>query len=151
MGEKSMSRDGPYLQAAIICEKVLEEKDGTKSAIRMIDRVTRTVVATEPPQVMEPFNFSGALLVKFKAGFAKGTAQLRIELVKPSGEIAPPIRAPLSFEGEEDRGIDVMLGLNVKFEMAGIYWFSVYLDDAFVTKVPLRVVYLPQYAMRPQA
>ena len=34
---------GPYLSAALLCEKVLEEKDGVKSAIRIIDRVTRTV------------------------------------------------------------------------------------------------------------
>jgi len=148
MGETRISRDGPYLQAAVICDKILEEKDGTKSAIRIVNRVTRAVLAPEPPQEMQPFEYHGFMLVSFKAGFTKGVSQLRIELSKPSGETAPPIRASLVFEGEEDRGIDVVLDLNLKFEMAGIYWFSVFLDDTFVTRVPLRVVYLPQYAMK---
>jgi hypothetical protein len=31
--------DGPFLQTAVICEKVLQEQDGAVSAIRLIDRV----------------------------------------------------------------------------------------------------------------
>ena len=32
--------DGPYLAAAFLCEKVLQEKDEAVSIIRIIDRVT---------------------------------------------------------------------------------------------------------------
>ena len=30
---------GPYLIAALICQKVLEEKDGVLSAVRIVDRL----------------------------------------------------------------------------------------------------------------
>lgn len=35
---------GPFLSAALLCEKVLVEQDGIKSAIRIIDRVTHAVL-----------------------------------------------------------------------------------------------------------
>ena len=63
-------RRGPYLSAAFLCEKVLEEKDGVKSAIRIIDRVTRTAVGPNPPMEMEPFQYNIVLLLKFKSGLA---------------------------------------------------------------------------------
>ena len=34
-----MNGDGPFLQSALICEKVLQEQDGVLSAIRIIDRI----------------------------------------------------------------------------------------------------------------
>ena len=34
---------GPYLEAAFFCEKVLQEIDGTKSAIRIVDRINRQI------------------------------------------------------------------------------------------------------------
>ncbi len=40
---------GPYLIAALLCEKVLQEKDGIISVIRMIDRITLTVNALDAP------------------------------------------------------------------------------------------------------
>ena len=46
---------GPYLNAAFLCEKILEEKSGVLSAIRIIDRVTYTYKASpENPSSGEP-------------------------------------------------------------------------------------------------
>jgi hypothetical protein len=45
---------GPYLAAAILCEKVLQEKDETISIIRMVDRISVTVNASEAPETMPP-------------------------------------------------------------------------------------------------
>ena len=33
-------RGGPWLQVAVLCEKVLQEVTGTLSAIRIVDRLT---------------------------------------------------------------------------------------------------------------
>jgi len=38
----AVNADGPYLIAAVLCEKVLQEKDETVSIIRMVDRITLT-------------------------------------------------------------------------------------------------------------
>lgn len=68
---------GPYLSAAVICEKVLEETNGVKSAIRMIDRITRTEIGPNPPPDMIPFEYNLCLLVKFKAGRARGVHSVK--------------------------------------------------------------------------
>ncbi len=135
---------GPYLSAALICEKVLEEKDGVKSAVRIIDRVTRTVAGTSPPAQMEPFDYELTFLVRLKAGWARGSFPLRIVMVKPSGESPPPAQHTLYFEGEEDRGIDIVANMRIRFDLTGIYWFEVHLEDSLLTRVPFRVIYMTQ-------
>jgi len=79
MEATARSNQGPFLAAAVICEKILEERDGVKSAIRIVDRVTRTVVGPSPPEEMEPFDWDGALLIKLKSGWAL-RALLRLPL-----------------------------------------------------------------------
>ena len=139
-----VERGGPYLSAAFLCEKVLIEQDGVKSAIRIIDRVIRTVAGLSPPKQMEPFDYSISMLIKLKAGWARGSYPLRITLVKPSGESPPAIQQTVHFEGEEDRGVDIVTNIVLRLEMTGIYWFEVYLEDVLLTRIPFRVVYLPQ-------
>lgn len=135
---------GPYLTAAFICEKILEEKDGVKSAIRIIDRVIRTAVGPSPPKEMEAFDHDLTLLIRMTSGMARGSYTLEIRLVKPSGESPPPMTQTVHFEGEEDRGIDVVVGMRIKLDMTGVYWFQIKLDEVRLTQIPLRVIYLPQ-------
>lgn len=141
---------GPYLSAALICEKVLEEKDGVKSAIRMVDRVTHFSVGPSPPKEMEPFEWAGALLVRLKSGRARGSRSLKVMLVKPSGESRPPMQHTVFFEGEDDRGVDIVVNMRLKFEQTGIHWFKIYLDDFVLTQIPLRIIYIPQVMQIPQ-
>ena len=135
---------GPFLSCAVLCEKVLEERDGVKSAIRIIDRVTRTAVGPNPPEIMEPFRYDLAMLIKMKSGSARGMHRLGVQMVKPSGEAEPPMINSVMFEGEEDRGVDLMAQLAIQLDQVGIYWFYLTLNDAILTKIPLRVIYLPQ-------
>ena len=135
---------GPYLSAALLCEKVLDEKDGVKSAIRIIDRVTRTYVGPNPPAEMEPFNYNVVLLIKFKSGWARGVHTVKIQTAKPSGELAPPIINSVLFEGEEDRGVDIVGNMVIRLDQTGIYWIYIYLNDIRITQIPLRVTYIPQ-------
>lgn len=135
---------GPYLSAAFLCEKVLEEKDGVTSVIRIIDRITHTVVGPCPPEKMEPFNYDITLFISLKSGEARGPKLLRVTLVKPSGESPTPIEQTIVFEGEEDRGVNVIGNMKIKFDYSGIHWFHVELDNVSLTRIPLRVVYVPQ-------
>lgn len=146
---RGLSEQGPFLSAALICEKVLEEKDGVKSAVRIIDRVTRTVVGPSPPEEMEPFDYEATLLIRFKSGWARGSYSIRLNLVKPSGESPMPSQHTVYFEGEEDRGIDIVAKMVIRFDQTGIYWFKIYLGDALLTQIPLRVIYMPQVRQIP--
>ena len=135
---------GPYLSAALLCEKVLDEKDGVKSAIRIIDRITRTQIGPNPSMEMEPFDYSVVLLIKFKSGWARGVHTVKVQIAKPSGELTPEITNSVLFEGEEDRGIDIVGNMMIKLDQTGIYWIHVYLNDVKMTQIPLRVTYMPQ-------
>ena len=140
---------GPYLSAAFFCEKVLIEQDGVKSAIRIIDRVTHTVVGPNPPSEMEPWKYAMSLFVRFKSGRARGTHTLGIHPVKPSGETLPSRQMSILFEGEEDRGIDSIGVITMEFDQTGIYWFNISINDVVVTRIPFRVIYMPQISRRP--
>ena len=141
--------NGPYLSAALLCERILEEKDGVKSAIRIIDRVTHTTVGPSPPEEMEAFEYDLNLFLRFKSGMARGSHTLEIRFIKPSGESPAPIRQTLLFEGEEDRGVDIGARMHIRFDLTGIHWFNVYLDGICVTRIPLRIIYMPQLIQIP--
>jgi hypothetical protein len=130
---------GPYLEAALICERILIEAD-TKSIIRIVDRLARVGTSME----MEPFDHDLSMFIRFKSGTARGSMPLEISMVKPSGESPAPMRNMIIFEGEEDRGLDIVMQLKIKFDQVGMYWFLVKLQDTVVTKIPLRILYLPQ-------
>ncbi len=135
---------GPYLQVACLCEKILDEKDGVKSAIRIIDRVTHQVAGPSPPEEMEPFDYNIFLLVKLKSGAARGPMELTIRLDKPSGESPPPIVNDLNFEGEDDRGIDIAANMTIRFDQPGLYWFDIRLGGERLTRIPFRLIYSRQ-------
>ena len=63
---------GPYLVAALLCEKVLQEKDNTISVIRIIDRLAVTVNALGSPETMQPTAVSLNALISLKSGSARG-------------------------------------------------------------------------------
>ncbi|HXN05447.1 MAG TPA: hypothetical protein VN944_00110 [Nitrospiria bacterium] len=140
------SDQGPFLSAAFLCEKLLEEKDTVKSAIRIMDRIIWAPIL--PPgssNQMQPFPFQPCLFLRFKSGMTRGSRSLQVTLFKPNGEGAgSPMSLPLYFEGEEDRGVDVAINMLLNIEMPGLYWIDIRLENQMVTRIPFRVIYSPQ-------
>jgi hypothetical protein len=141
---------GPHLQAALICERVLEEKDGVLSFIRVYDRIAHTIVGAGLPDKMPPFDHELQLVIMLKSGVARGNYNVKIMTELPSGLRQSGPSIPVLLEGE-DRGQNIILRMNMRFEESGLYWFDVYFDDSLMTRVPLRVVYLPTMIPGPQA
>jgi hypothetical protein len=145
---------GPYLSAALLCEKLLIEKDGVTSAIRIIDRVTRTAVGANPPEQMDPFDYYLTLVVTLKAGWAHGSYPLRIALMSPQKGSRDILKQTVFFEGGEDRGVNVVGQMGIKLEVEGIYWFEVFLGEKsaekLLTRIPLRVIYLRTFTPPPR-
>ena len=145
---------GPYLSAALLCEKLLIERDGVASVIRIIDRVTHTAVGVSPPEQMEPFNYALTLVVTLKAGWAQGSYPMRIALVSPERGGRDILKQTVFFEGGEDRGNSVVGQIAVRFDIEGIYWFEVFLgeqkSERLLTRIPLRVIYLRTFTPPPR-
>jgi hypothetical protein len=128
------------LSVAVLCEKVLQEKDAVLSLIRIVDRFTVTISGPTPPEEMPTVPISLTLVLSFKAGFARGTFVVSVRGEKPSGELTPETKIPVLFEGDE-RGPNVMIAVNLQANEEGLYWFDVFLEGARVTRVPLRLIY----------
>ncbi len=131
---------GPYLAAALLCEKILEEKDGSVSIIRMIDRITLTTQAPSSPETLPPTPLNLSALISFKSGSARGRHTVKWRIETPSGLKLPDQLLPVLFEGE-DRGVNLFLNINMVVDQEGIYWFDVLLKDQLLTRIPLRILY----------
>lgn len=149
---EAVTSQGPYVTAAFLCEKVLYERDGVPSAIRIVSRITQAVVGRAAPPTLQPFDVRLYLFLALKTGWARGRHPLRVFLDKPApGSRVPVVEQTVTFEGEEDRGVDVVGQIVLTCDQEGIYWFSVMLDDRLLTRLPLRVVYTSTVTQQPGA
>jgi hypothetical protein len=138
-----MSKEsGPYLVAALICEKVLIEKDDVVSVIRMVDRITQSATGPDTPETMPPLALQMTALIAFKSGDARGPMTVAIQPEDPRGVQLGLFRQTSHFEGE-DRGVNLIINLNFVAEIPGLYWWDVLLDGERITRMPLRVQYAP--------
>jgi len=131
---------GPYLMLAAFCELVIEDKSGVLSLIRIVDRMHITTQGPTAPEQMPPATLNWFLVLTLKSGDARGTLPVKIEPELPSGIKAPPLTLSAYFEGGS-RGVNMISRLNMKLEMPGIYWFWIYVNDIFFTKIPVEVIY----------
>ena len=138
----TISPNGPYLNAALICEKVLQEKDEAISIIRgVVDRVTVTSAASSLPGNMQSISLNLNAFLSFRSGAAKGKNTIKWVMEEPSGVRGPEQLLPALFEGE-DRGTNFILSLPLTVNQEGIlYWFDIFLEDQLLTRVPLRILY----------
>jgi hypothetical protein len=140
VNEMAISESGPYLIAALLCERVLQEKDETVSIIRMVDRITLTVPASTSPATLPPLPLALTLFLAFKSGSARGRNTIKLRIESPSGLRLPEQLLPVLFEGE-DRGVNLNLALSMIIDQEGVYWFEIFLEEEFLTRVPLRILY----------
>lgn len=141
---------GPYLSAAFFCERVLQERDGVLSFIRVVDRWN----IVGPTQTMPPTTIQATLVALFKSGTLRASAQLTITPVSPSGERMQSVVLPVLFEGDDERGGGTILPLGFPVKDPGLYWFEVGLavqgaPAEVMTNIPMRIVYLQTGSMMP--
>lgn len=131
---------GPYVHAALLCDQVIEGKDGVLSIIRVVDRFVISASGTAPPDEMPPSTISMNIVVMLKSGFYKGRGNLRVVPISPSGKELTELKAGVLLEGD-DRGVNVVLRVQMLMREEGLYWFDVRFEDQLLTRVPLRLVY----------
>lgn len=129
---------GPFLNTAMICERVLQEQDGVASAIRIIDRIIFLTDEEGTPIVPQhPFT----LFLNFKSGSARGSFKIAVRMESPSGQQVPVIETTAFFEGEE-RGVNLVgQTLFEPSDGAGLYWFDVLFEGEQLTRIPLRAIF----------
>ncbi|MFQ5433721.1 MAG: hypothetical protein ACE5FD_02490 [Anaerolineae bacterium] len=134
------TENGPFVQAACFCENVIEDKTGVLSLIRIIDKITRTVAGTDPPDDMPPINYDMKLALMLKSGSARGRGNIRIKIEEPSGLSVDGPSISVHLEGENS-GANLITQLSIDFSQEGVYWFWIYFDDTLLSKIPFQVMY----------
>lgn len=143
---------GPHLLACVLCEKVIEDKEGVLSLIRIVDQITHSAIGPEPPEDMPPFILDHLKLVlMLKAGKAKGRFKVKIRPEDPSGVQLPVVETTVQLEGGHG-GVNIIAPLAVPIAMEGLYWFDVFFAagkgdktaDRLLTRLPLKIEYQPQ-------
>lgn len=127
---------GPHVQLATFCDMVVEDKSGALCVIRMIDRIT----VRGPTPEYQPAQISPTLAISLKADFMRQKARVRVQPVAPNNSEMGAFEMPVLFEGDE-RGVQIVLALQLNLPEEGLYWFNVFVDDQMVTRVPLRLIY----------
>ena len=139
--------DGPFLAMALICEKVLEEKSGLLTPVRVIDRMM--INLGRGAQWPQPVPVPHHVVIGLKSGAARGSYAISLKLEGPDGQpAAPEMKFPVLFEGE-DRGVNLVLQMAFVPKLEGLYWYDVCLDGKLLTRIPLRIV-VQQVSIGPQ-
>jgi hypothetical protein len=131
---------GPFITAALLCDRVLQESDGTISIIRILDRYTLTNIGPQAPAQMPPLPLAMTLFLSFKSGIARGTFRVKVTITTPSNIEDSLGQMSMLCEGE-DRGNNIITSLRLNFTESGLYWINVYLEEQLVTRIPLRLIY----------
>src|SRR5712664_3848369 len=118
---------GPYLVLATFCERVLQEKDGVLSIIRVIDRMTVNASGPAAPEKMPAGQINFPLVICLKSGFAKGKYNLKLVPNTPSGKQLGETTVGVLLEGD-DRGVNVILNVQVIAQEEGLYWFDLFVE-----------------------
>ena len=134
MGDYSLS--GPHVQLATFCDMVIEDKTGTLTVVRLVDRYT--VSGTTPD--MQPTPIKTTLAVSLKAGFMRQKAMLKVQPISPSGRELQALELSILFEGDE-RGLQFVFPIQIVLDEDGLYWFDVKVDEQLLTRIPLRLLY----------
>lgn len=147
---RNVFQDGPHLTCFAVCEKVLEEKDGTKSAIRMVNRLTRRVAGENVPKEMAAFEHRFDVLVSLKRGIrGKEKCSYEIRIQNASGEQVRAASGTIRFDGGPGKGVDLRANLLMIFDREGTYWLELYIDEVLMSRQPIAVHYLIQEAPGP--
>ena len=135
-----MADPKPHVSVACFCETLLEDKDGTLSAIRIVDTYTLPTDAMDvPPDVIPAIVVTG--LVALKSGEVTGPHTVRLVLENPLGvrtDLSPKEGWPVVLKGGHS-GVNLKIRFPLGVKNFGQCWFDVVFDDEVLTRMPLRL------------
>ena len=128
---------GPFLTAAVFCEEARQDRDGFLSLSRITDHI---VVLGVDPNVMPPTQVVTTLVVIFRSGSFRGSSQITVNQISPSGLSTPLFSFPTFFQGD-DQGAGVIAKVGFTVSEVGLHWFEISVGGQPKTRIPLNVSY----------
>jgi hypothetical protein len=135
-------RARPLLAAAVLCERILTEKDNVHSVIRIVDTFTVVEVPKDSAEAKKPGVVVHAFIA-FKSGAARGKYDVQLVLHRPSGEPDPLGEPnPMVLEGGV-HGSTLQVTLHLGVTELGDYSIDVMVDGEVMTRMPFRLQLAP--------
>ncbi len=128
----------PRLRIGTLCERVLEEKDGALSLIRLIDRLVIRAEGTDVPRELPPAQVPLTALMSWINGLGNYEAKVRVDF--PDGNSIESPTLPFYLDSL-DKVQNQIVRLVLPVKRPGVYWFNFLLGDEVKGRVPLRVIY----------
>ena len=128
---------GPFICAALFCEKILKESDGVMTVVRIIDRFYVHGNTDE----MQKIDLNFTILLSIKSGDFRGRYEISVQPITPSGKPLPKLSFPLNFEGDSDRGVRTVAPARLEVDEEGVFWFDVKCGEQLLTRMPLKILY----------
>jgi hypothetical protein len=133
----------PLLRTAVLCDRVLTERDGTLSVIRIIDRLAVNVAREQAshPEMAVVRAHLVLLLTLAGAEERAGRHRLLMKTQLPSGTFVGANQMECEIPREPEASVSLVIDLTFEARESGTYWFWFALDsdDAVLTRLPLLV------------
>jgi hypothetical protein len=127
---------GPFLISALFCERVLEEKDGVQSLMRIVDGYN--VDPDMLPRNNGEAFFHTNVVAILKSGDYTGTAKVEMRMRFASGDVGPALTTDVDFKGGR-QGVSLVVGLAIPATEQGQHWLDVEVNGQLLTRTPLQL------------
>lgn len=136
------NNEKPFLTVGALCERVLQEKDGILSAIRLVDRIQVVAEIDAASEQMPAVPINLQALICLKTGPARGKRTVKVVAHTPNGSIVPSPEEFTALFSDETPGVNFVIDLMFGVNLEGWYWFDVVVGDDIITRMPLQVMYI---------
>lgn len=128
----------PYLKCGVLCERVLDEKDGVLSFVRVVDRHIVTAEGTKVPVEMPSGRADLTAVMMWCGGL--GNHEAKIQIIMPGDKKWESPTFPFFLDSFE-RGYNIVARLDLEIKQAGLYWVEFLLNGKVRSRMPWRVIY----------
>ena len=118
---------GPYIQAALLCQRVTQPHPN--APITIVGLIDRVVVRAPHGISEQPSVVHCHAVVILKTGSRPGNHRLRLTLTSPSGRPLREFSLDITLPNEPDQRVNVVMPIQFTASEEGIYWFDVRLDN----------------------
>lgn len=135
MGD-SESRQGPFITAALFCERVLSEKDDVPTLVRIVDQFTADISDDDPTGMVL---VEATMFIAIKSGGYIGPVAFHVERVSPndSRDINPGDQFDFT---HPEQGARITMDVRIAARTSGTHWFEVFANGHLLTRTPIVIV-----------
>lgn len=128
----------PFVGAALICEKILTEKDGVVTPVRIVDTFyVKAPSATVSANITRGIKAVGYICLK--SGAVTGKHTVGLTLRSPSDTVTRVAELPVVMEGGV-QGVTMQVDVTLAAKELGYYRIDVSWDTEPLTSIPFRLV-----------